>query len=280
MNISASELKKAAREKLLGNYSIVIGAAIVINIMIRIVSSILTAPIEGFSILKMLTHGISIPTLVLFYLANLIIIFLSDILNCGYTYVNYRIAQGKTTTVEDIFYVFSHNPFTVIKLFLIQIGIAVLLCIPFTIGLVLLFTFVLSMDSLINILLAYSVFVILILILMVLMDLLLFCCKFIYFENNDMPAFQIVKQSMQLMKGNKGRLLYLKISFIPIFLLSILTFGIANLWLSPYKMVTEANFYFSLFGKKPKAKPDWRPYISNADFSNIDNARYNPYNRF
>lgn len=280
MNISASDLKRAAREKLLGNYSIVIGAAIVINIMVRIVSSIVTAPLGGFSLLKMLVSGISIPTIIFFYLSNLIILFLSDILNCGFLYVNYRIAKGKKAAVEDIFYVFSHSPFTVVKLCLIQLGIVVALCIPFTLALILIFTFAISMNDYISIILAYIACIIIIMILMILIDLLLFCCKFIYFENNDMPAFQIIKHSMQLMKGNKGRLLYLKISFIPIFLLSLLTLGLANFWLTPYKMVTEANFYFTLLGKKPKPKPDWRPYISNADFSNVNNPRYNPYNRF
>lgn len=55
-----------------------------------------------------------------------------------------------------------------------------------------------------------------------------------------------IEESMRLMSGNKMRLFLLDLSFIGWFLLGIITFGIAFLWVTPYWNTARAAFYEDL----------------------------------
>ena len=65
-------------------------------------------------------------------------------------------------------------------------------------------------------------------------------------DNPEVGVMEAIKQSKQMMKGNKGTLFVLYLSFIGWFILSILTLGIGLLWLKPYVNTTVANFYENL----------------------------------
>ena len=52
-----------------------------------------------------------------------------------------------------------------------------------------------------------------------------------------------MERSKQMMYGNRFRLFCLEISFIGWSLLCLLTFGIGNLWLTPYVQTATAAFY-------------------------------------
>ena len=51
------------------------------------------------------------------------------------------------------------------------------------------------------------------------------------------------------MKGQKGRLLYLSLSFIGMSLLAICSFGIGFLWVNPYQSQTLIAFYRNVTGE-------------------------------
>ena len=55
-----------------------------------------------------------------------------------------------------------------------------------------------------------------------------------------------IEESMRLMSGNKMRLFLLDLSFISWFLLGLITFGIAFLWITPYWNTARAAFYEDL----------------------------------
>ena len=71
----------------------------------------------------------------------------------------------------------------------------------------------------------------------------------------DLPAVSVkksteaMKESLEMMHGNFGRYLMLKISFIPLMFLSVFTFYIALLWIFPYMAMTEVMFYRDLTGE-------------------------------
>lgn len=69
---------------------------------------------------------------------------------------------------------------------------------------------------------------------------------FLYCDHPEKPAAQLLRESNELMHGNRGRLLYLKLSFIGISLLGVLSFGIGLLFIEPYFNLTQALFYESL----------------------------------
>lgn len=72
---------------------------------------------------------------------------------------------------------------------------------------------------------------------------------FVNFLMIDFPernAKEILRISIWLMKGHKLRYLFLMIRFVPLFILSFLSFGIGYLWCYPYFMTTTACFYLNL----------------------------------
>ena len=62
----------------------------------------------------------------------------------------------------------------------------------------------------------------------------------------DYSAKELMKMSWKLMKGNVGRLLYIQVSFIPLTLAGLLSFGIGLLFIQPYQNMTYTLFYLDL----------------------------------
>lgn len=69
---------------------------------------------------------------------------------------------------------------------------------------------------------------------------------YILADNPDMTAGEALKESMRITKGHKGQLFVLGLSFIPWYLLGMITFGIAFIYVVPYISTTIANFYKEL----------------------------------
>lgn len=72
---------------------------------------------------------------------------------------------------------------------------------------------------------------------------------YILLEHPEMSALDAIKCSKEMMRGNKGRLFCLELSFIGWMLLSILTWNIGFLFLNPYKNAANAAFYLDVSGK-------------------------------
>lgn len=66
---------------------------------------------------------------------------------------------------------------------------------------------------------------------------------YILAENKEMPALEAINRSKVMMDGHKWELFVLNLSFIPWYLLCVVTFGIATIWVEPYICATIANFY-------------------------------------
>ena len=71
----------------------------------------------------------------------------------------------------------------------------------------------------------------------------------VYYLLLDFPDYsskELLKMSWKLMKGNVDRLLYLQVSFIPMTLAGLLSFGIGLLFVLPYQNMTYTLFYLDL----------------------------------
>lgn len=75
-------------------------------------------------------------------------------------------------------------------------------------------------------------------------------CYFLLLDFPDYTAGQLLKSSMQIMKGHMGRLFYIQVSFIPLIILALLTCGIGMLWLNPYMHMTYTCFFLDLMNPK------------------------------
>lgn len=66
---------------------------------------------------------------------------------------------------------------------------------------------------------------------------------FILHDNPELSTTDAMKASRELMRGHKGELFVLYLTFIGWFLLGIITCGIAFFWISPYMYTAVAHFY-------------------------------------
>lgn len=71
-------------------------------------------------------------------------------------------------------------------------------------------------------------------------------CYFLLLDFPDYTAKQLLQSSARIMRGHKGHLFYLQVSFIPLILLAVLTCGIGILWLSPYIQMTYTCFFLDI----------------------------------
>ncbi|NLR32412.1 DUF975 family protein [Levilactobacillus tujiorum] len=65
-------------------------------------------------------------------------------------------------------------------------------------------------------------------------------------KGESMTVLQAITKSRQLMDGNKAFLFIMDLSFIGWFLLSFITFGVANLFVQPYYDMARAKFFTQL----------------------------------
>lgn len=66
---------------------------------------------------------------------------------------------------------------------------------------------------------------------------------FILADNKNMSGSEAIKKSKEMMYGHKMEFFVLNLSFIGWFLLVVITFGLAGLYVYPYYMLTISNFY-------------------------------------
>ena len=75
-------------------------------------------------------------------------------------------------------------------------------------------------------------------------------CYFLMLDFPEYSVSQIVKLSFRVMNGHKMRLLLIEISFLPLMLICILTWGIGALWLTPYINMVHTLFFLDLMNPK------------------------------
>lgn len=70
-----------------------------------------------------------------------------------------------------------------------------------------------------------------------------------YYLLLDFPQYsatELMKLSLRIMKGHKWELFCLQLSFLPLGLLCLLSFGIGTLWLVPYMNMTNTLYFLDL----------------------------------
>ena len=95
---------------------------------------------------------------------------------------------------------------------------------------------------------------------LVVRSLLYSLTTYVAYDNPNMDSKEVVNESARMMKGNRGKLFLLSLSFIGWAILAVFTLGIGYLWLMPYMMVAQVCFYEHLLGNKEQ----------NSEESNVD----------
>ncbi|WP_099466765.1 DUF975 family protein [Konateibacter massiliensis] len=231
---SSSELKALARERLKGKYGMPMGA-VVLTMLISLAASFTSTFLIGTET----TLG-----WVIYYLITLIVSLLTVVLEVGLLRFFLNFNRSKEYRISDLFWSFQNHPDKVI-LYTILVSLLVLVCsIPATVFVVLyIFTqqvifFVLSVIGFIGML-----------VLSIIIGLIYSQAVYLFADENNRSTIETMRESREMMKGHKGRLFYLSISFIGWYLLSVLSCGIALLWIVPYINCTMTYFYMDLKGE-------------------------------
>ena len=238
---SSSELKAQARGQLLGHYGTVIWAMMLAQILQLLVTDVVTSLIDTSSTLGT----------VFYYAVTILTAILLGLFSVGQAYLFLKLACGQMISVSDIFYGFRKQ---VDKSLIVLTVITILtnLCTaPYTYFLNKLMTVNISSLSIqydwhFEYFLPFCIACTVGSIALIIVNLLFSQVFYLLLDFPDYSAKDLMLYAIRLMKGNMGRLFYIEVSFIPLFLLGVLSFGIGLLWITPYLNATLANFFLDL----------------------------------
>ncbi len=241
---SSKDYRRAAREYLAGNYGVVIGAYLIYIVLLNVIS----APLSLLSGIGGLL-GASVAGTIISVPVSVVISLISVVLNTGVNKISYDVVRGEKADLTNLFYCLTHNPLTVVFLYLWILlymlpGVLVLLLGAGVFWGIILF----SADNAF-LFAGCSIFILTALFYLiweVIIGLKVSMAGFLYYENSDMRARDIIKGSMEMMKGNCFRLFRLVLSYIGYYLLGLLSCGLAMLWVSPNITAAMALFFLDL----------------------------------
>lgn len=234
MKKSSSELKSMAKGALLGRYGLPIGA----NILVGLVSVLISLSL-GF-----VFPGTNTLSLLLYMIASMIVSLLFSILGTGTNKIMLNMSRGYQAGLNDLTYGFMNHPDRIILLSLLLI-LMVWACMIPAIAVIIVadITGILSV-ALLGLLLSLGGVVAAFIVILMYSQVF-----YLYLDDPDKGVMPLMRESRELMRGNKGRLFYLYISFFGLILLSVLTCYIGLLWLTPYTEMTCCLFYRELIGE-------------------------------
>ena len=232
---TSAELKARAKGQLLGKYGTVIPTVLVVEIIMVSVSGILSFPLNPQTI----------PGAVLSFIIECLVQLLAGIFLAGQTYLYLNISCGGNIRVSDVFYGFTHHPDRAILIQLFQLLLMLASFVPLfaVLGLWMVID---SIYMLIPVAVAFCFG----LIVSVIISLMYSQSYFVMLDFPDFTALQCLRFSRRIMKGSKARRFYLDMSFIPLYLLGLLTCCIGLLFVIPYVNTTYSNFYLELMSKR------------------------------
>lgn len=240
MKRSSSELKRIAKGKLLGNYSIPMGAVIIFFVITFIITFFST--FAFFRTITTLGYVVS-------SLCEFIVSILLGVLSAGMSSLFLNFCRNKEYKIGDILYGFRNYPDHVIGI-LILLFLMVLACF---LPVIILGALSKAID-----LLALKLLLILFEIIGVVLSIILMLTYsqsiYLYIDDPHLKVMDALRESKEMMRGNKGRLFYLVISFFGLILLSVLSCYIGMLWIGPYMNTTLSLFYMDLRGELPPAE--------------------------
>ncbi len=233
------ELKRLAKVQLQGKYGTMIGALILQELLVLFATGILS----------MLLPGTDTLSNILYYILTFIVQLIAGILQAGVSFLYLKAACGMQCSVGDIFYCFKHSPDKAIKIEFVLAIINAVCMLPSDI-----LTWKYPLTSLTDydeIAMMYSVT----LLCMMVYVVITLAFTPVFYMMLDFPNYtvkDILKKSIEVMKGNKMRYFLLDLSFIPWMFVGFLTCGIGLLWIVPYMNMTSTNFYLDLMACRNK----------------------------
>lgn len=238
------ELKNAAKDKLDGKYT----GAVLILVLSSLISNTVTLLIDSVgsgtlnSVYRLSGSGttyviISVIFNVLLVLANVI----CAVMNVGITLYFLNLACNRPLVVKDLFYGFVNDS----KKSLI-ITVATVLCQLVCFGPVQYLLQALLRTRELKWLLYAGIALVIGLCIYITVSLGIALSYYLMLDFPQNSAKETLALSWRIMRGQRRRLFFLELSFLPLMLLCVLSFGIGFLWLKPYMQMTYTCFFLDL----------------------------------
>lgn len=251
---SSAELKASAREHLLGHYGTATGAFVIMGLLIGMISFVVTILVPPHTVVNV----------ILYYAIMFLVSVLTGLFNSGLSYLYLKLVCGRPVSVGDLFYGFQLHPnkavgmqawitFLTYLASLPQIVITYMMNQVSLRGGTALFLSDNQMAQLTKFMLPFSLSLILSGVVSVMVNLVYAQAFFLLHDFPQYSAVELLKRSRRLMVHHKGRFFYLCVSFIPLLLLSLISSGLALLWVLPYMAATEAEFFLDLIRNNTEA---------------------------
>lgn len=240
---SSAELKASAREHLLGHYGTAIGAFVILG---AITGTITLA-------VSLLVDLSTIPGTIIYYAIMFLVSVLTGLFSSGNAYLYLKLICGRPVSVGDLFYGFQLCPD---KAIIIQGWITLityLSSLPQIVLNYMMMTNINHINKVMKFMLPYALALILSGVVSVMLALFYAQAFFLLHDFPQYSAKELLQKSRRLMVHHKGRLFYLYVSFLPLMLLGLLSWGLALLWIIPYMAATEAEFFLDLIQHNTEA---------------------------
>lgn len=241
-HLSSVQLKSIAKGQLLGKYGTAISVSLAVGMIMLALSFIFSFVLDMTT-----TTG-----LVISYLVQLIFEILSGIFTVGICRFYLNIACEQPYSITDAFSGFRWHADRAICVKFIVIILELICFVP---AIICIFIYQSSTSPLV-----FLITCILLVaggILYTYLSLIFSQSFFLIVDFPEYSAKKILDASRQVMKGNKARLFYIRISLIPFYILGIISCCIAFLWIEPYVNAIFTNFYLDLM--RADGQPDIRP---------------------
>lgn len=243
-----SDLKVKAKDQLLGNYQIATGSFALLFVLFYAVAMVISSALAAG-----VSDDMSDRAYIILLIENKLITFVLaaflSILITGFTYILRKIADGEGAGIADLFFVFKNHPDKVIILSFIFTAVQTILLLPSTVASHTM-TVTASADTPLDFdgkkFLMWVLLYVAGMILYMIFALYFAFAYQVYLDDTDESVGGILKKSFWTMKGNVLRYFYLHLTFIGYWMLVILSFGIAVLWVSPYETMSAIQFYYDL----------------------------------
>ena len=225
-------MKSAARALLQGRYREYIAAYITAELVLVLISAIASSVLPTDT-----TWGMVFELAISFVLELISAVFLLGIIH--YTM---NICKGLPYKLSDVFYGFkSHPDKAIICQFLFTL--AELVCMLPAILFAILYTITENPAFMI----VMSVFLVIGLVAIVILHLTLHFVFYLILDYPDATIKELIVYCANMMRGHRIKFFYLYASFLPLYVLGILSLGIGLLFVEPYVNVTVAQFYLDVF---------------------------------
>lgn len=227
---TSAQLKGIARERSLGRYGTLIGANIIIFAIQLFISGITTVSTSGSILLVVINNIITI-----------IVNILLGTLMSGKAYLYMNLLYSQNVATSDVFYGLRQNSQKAVIIQAVFVLVDFVVSLPSQIFLIM-YTRSQTPDLMALVLVSWAIG----LFIDIFVYLVYSQAFFLLHDFPDRSAKELLATSRRLMRGNKFRLFYLNVSFIPLYILGAIALFVPILWVSVYRYATTCAFYQDL----------------------------------